>query len=75
MYSLPFLKPGRNMVTVLADRIPDDARLVVTYKWQEQGWDRVDRSVVNSGGESYTIEVAGSQYPRMKEVIMECLPE
>ncbi len=75
MYSLPFLKPGRNMVTVLADRIPDDARLVVTYKWQEQGWDRVDRRVVNSGGESYTIEVAGSQYPRMKEIIMECLPE
>jgi len=75
MYSLPFLKPGRNRVTVFAGRIPDDTALAVTYKWQEKGWDREHRRVVDSAGESYTIQVAGTRYPKMKQIIMECLPK
>jgi len=75
MYSLPFLAPGKNKVTVLAERIPKGTKLAVTYKWQELGWDREDRRIVSSGGETYHIDVAGKQYPRMKEITMECIPE
>ena len=75
MYSLPFLAPGENQVTVLAESIPQGASLAVTYKWQELGYDRQDRRLVSSAGEKYTIRVAGKDYPRMKEITMECIPE
>ncbi|HUU29091.1 MAG TPA: hypothetical protein VM123_14890 [archaeon] len=75
MYSLPFLAPGENKVTVLAGRIPQGASLAVTYRWQEQGWDREDRRLVREAGASYSIRVAGEDYPRMKEITMECIPE
>ena len=75
MYSLPFLAPGTNRVTVSARSIPAETRLAVTYRWEEKGWERSDRRVVAAPGETYTVEVAGSSYPKMKEIVLECLPE
>ncbi|MFC1537337.1 hypothetical protein ACFL4P_00760, partial [Gemmatimonadota bacterium] len=73
MYSLPYLVPGKNEVTFLADRLPEGAQVELTYEWVEQGWDRTDRRVIDSAGESYAIEVAGEEYPRMKALTIECL--
>jgi hypothetical protein len=75
MYSLPFLAPGANRVTVSAKSVPPGTRLVVTYRWEENGWERTQRYVAATGNESYTIGVAGKDYPRMKEIVMECLLE
>jgi len=73
MYSLPFLAPGSNRVTFLADRLPRGTRLKITYDWVELGWNRSDCRVVGSAGESYAIEVAGEEYPKMKAITMEFL--
>ncbi|MEA1996166.1 MAG: hypothetical protein U9N45_00940, partial [Gemmatimonadota bacterium] len=75
MYSLPFLAPGENEVTVSAGRIPRGTSLAVTYRWQEQGWLREHCRVVKTPGESYNITVAGDEYPRMREITLECIPE
>ncbi|MBT4512620.1 MAG: hypothetical protein HOC20_10485 [Chloroflexi bacterium] len=74
MHSLPFLAPGSNRVNVQAQTLPQGTALAVTYKWQENGWDRTDSQVVKKAGTSYTIDVAGEEYPRMKELTIECLP-
>ncbi|MBN2289993.1 MAG: hypothetical protein JXQ83_11725, partial [Candidatus Glassbacteria bacterium] len=73
MYSLPFLAPGKNQVTFLAEQLPPGAQVELTCRWVEQGWERTDSRLVGSAGESYTIEVAGEEYPRMEAVSMEHL--
>jgi len=75
MYSLPFLAPGSNRVTVSAKTIPTGTRLAVTCRWEENGWERSQRWIAAAGDESYEVEVAGKDYPRMKEIVMECLTE
>ena len=74
MYSLPFLAPGNNKVSVQAGAIPQGAALQVTYRWLERGRERADLRLVSTPGESYTIAVSGIEYPRMKDISMEYIP-
>jgi hypothetical protein len=75
MHALPFLAPGTNRVTALAERIPAGRHLAVTWNWLEKGRERTMRRVVAAPGETWTVEVEGGTYPRMKSVVLECLPE
>ncbi|MBW7997106.1 MAG: hypothetical protein FVQ81_11170 [Candidatus Glassbacteria bacterium] len=75
MYSLPFLAPGANRVTVQAVSIPASTALNVTWRWREQGWDRQHTETVRRVPASYVVQVAGDEYPRMKAVIMEAVPD
>ena len=71
MYALPFLAPGENRVTVSAAELPPGTALKVTYRWNENGWDREHVHIMSGVAESYRIDVTGSEYPRMKAVVME----
>lgn len=74
MQALPFLAPGENRVSLLADSFPEDTAVTVTYEWEENGRPAADSRVVSTPGESWNIRVAGEEYPRMKSVTIECLP-
>jgi len=48
--------------------------LKVTYRWNEKGWDREHSRIIKGERETYRIDVAGSEYPRMKALVMEAVP-
>ncbi len=73
MYSLPFLAPGENNVTVRAGSIGAGTSLKVTYRWQEKGWDREHLQTVRKAPATYGITVEGQEYPRMKSIEMEAV--
>ena len=73
-YSLPHLVPGRNRVTVGAERY--GAPLTVTYRWSEgDGWKRprTVSKVFRKNG-AFTLDVAGPKYPRMESVTLSVAP-
>ena len=75
MHSLPYLAPGVNNVTASAGSVPAGCGLKVTYEWNENGWDREHTHILRGGSETYAVEVAGEEYPKMKALIMEADPE
>ena len=74
MYSLPFLEPGDNKVTVSA---ASAGPLQVSYEWAEgNGWTapRRDLRVIRTFPSSYSIKVSGPKMPRMKRLVMRFAP-
>ena len=73
-YSLPFLVPGKNVVTVEAGGY--GSPLTVTYNWSEgEGW-KAPKSASKSfpANGTFEIEVAGPKYPRMESLVLSVAP-
>jgi len=73
-YSLPHLAPGRNVVSVSADRF--GSPLTVTYEWAEgEGW-KTHKSATETFTKNgrLTIAVAGPKHPRMKALTLGVAP-
>jgi hypothetical protein len=73
-YSLPYLVPGKNTVSVEAGRF--GAPLAVTWNWAEgEGWKdakSVTKTFEKNG--TFEIEIAGPKYPRMTSLILQVAP-
>jgi hypothetical protein len=73
-YSLPYLVPGKNIVSVSAERY--GAPLTVEYQWYEgEGWKiwkSAKHTLVKDG--QFQIEVAGPKYPRMNSLMLSVEP-
>lgn len=73
-YSLPYLAPGRNVVSVTAGTF--DAPLRVEYTFCEApGWDKsrtVGQTFTEPG--EFVIDVAGEKYPRMESLTLRVDP-
>jgi hypothetical protein len=73
-YSLPYLVPGKNVVTVLAERY--GAPLTVEYQWSEgPDWKnpKSARQTFTKDGQ-FEINVDGPKYPRMKSLTLSVAP-
>lgn len=80
MYSLPFLAPGRNTITVSAAHPSalNGAKLMVSYVWAEgPQWktNRIDTRMIRSFPAFYSVHVGGTKMPRMKRLVMKLVPE
>ena len=62
-------------MTVSAAELPPGTALKVTYRWNENGRDREHVHIMSGVEESYRINVTGSEYPRMKAVVMEAVAD
>jgi hypothetical protein len=73
-YSLPYLVPGKNVVSVEAGRF--GAPLSVTCNWAEgDGWKEpktVTKSFEKNG--AFELDVAGPKYPRMESLVLSVAP-
>ena len=73
-YSLPYLVPGKNAVTVAARSY--GSPLTVTYEWAEgPDWaqPRSASKTFRTDG-AFTVQVAGPKYPRMKSLTLSVAP-
>lgn len=78
MYALPSLAPGENKITVDAEtKALTDAKLLVTYEWDEgEDW-RDARTLtreVTTFPTTFTVNVKGPKMPRMKRLVMKAVP-
>ncbi|MHC4917580.1 MAG: hypothetical protein ACYTGB_19060, partial [Planctomycetota bacterium] len=73
-YALPHLVPGENRVSVSARRFASP--LTAEYRWEEgRDWKKkrsAKQTFTESG--SFTIDVAGPKYPRMRELVLSVAP-
>ncbi len=72
IYSLPYFRPGKNVITVAADAAADLKAnpLTLEYVWREAGSD-ADRTLtktIDSSPCKIEVEVGGAEMPRMKSV-------
>ena len=73
-YSLPYLVPGKNLVSVSAERY--SSPLTVEYQWFEgKDWNtpKSARHIFTKDGQ-FELEVVGAKYPRMKSLAFSVAP-
>jgi hypothetical protein len=73
-YSLPYLVPGKNVVSVEAGKF--GAPLTATYNWSEgEGWQTPKSATKTfSANGTLEVEVAGPKYPRMGSLVLSVAP-
>ncbi len=73
-YSLPYLAPGRNVVSVGAASY--GSPLTVTWKWSEGPEWKAAKSVSKTftADGSFEVETAGPKHPRMKSLVLSVAP-
>ena len=73
-YSLPNFVPGKNVVSVQADRF--EYPLTVTYNWAEgSDWSSkraISKTFDRTG--QFEVDVAGPKYPRMESLVLSVAP-
>ena len=76
MYALPYFMPGRNTIRLTTADGADlkNNPLTLTYVWEDQGKEKTLRKRIDKTPFETTVEVTGTEIPRMKSVTLAVEP-